>query len=120
VKPPEEFKLRLPVVYVPLPSNCRSAPLFTVICPPAELLTVPPSVSVVPPIATIWPVELLVSVPPWIVPFDRFRVDPADKVKGPPFTTALTVPVVPAPSTMVPLALLKGPPDRVSDPVPVA
>ena len=89
------------------------------ICPPGTLFTVPPSV-LVPETALILPVELFVSVsPPWMVPPVRFRVAPADKVNAPPFTTALTVPVVPAPSRMVPLVLVNGPPERVSAPAPV-
>src|SRR5438552_10415354 len=105
------------LVYVPEPSNCSVALLFTPICPPATLLTMPPSL-LVPVIAMMLPVELFVSVPPWIVPLDRFRVDPADKVTAPPFTIAapLTVPVVLAPSRMVPLVLVKVLPDSVSTP----
>src|SRR5579864_2763961 len=96
------------------------AALLTAICPPPTLFTVPPSVLVVPEVAMIWPVEVLVRVaPPWIVPADRSRTDPADRLKAPPLTIAppLTVPVVPAPMRMIPLALLKVPVDSVSGPV---
>jgi len=106
------------LVNVPVLSNCRTAVLLTAICPPATLFTTPPS-ALVPETATIWPVEVFVRVPPWIVPLDRFRIAFPVKVTAPPLTTAppVTVPVVPAPSRMVPLVLVKvAGPVRVSCP----
>ena len=83
VAAPAEFNCTVPnCAYVPV-CSCSTAPFSMFTNPPAELLIVPPRVLTLA-TASIMPVALLVSVPPWMVPSSNCNVDAPVSVTVPP------------------------------------